>query len=63
MIDTGDGWTGRRTQATRVAFHENGATIVFQNGTLIAEAKGVTPRVLAFLFGDLITEHTQKTSG
>ncbi len=49
-----DGWTGRRTGQTRVAFHENGGTVIFQNGSLVAEAKGITPRVLAFLFGDLI---------
>jgi hypothetical protein len=63
LVDLGDGWLGRGTAETRVAFHEDGATIIYQAGTLIAEAKGVTPRVLAFLFRDMVCEAGESGRG
>lgn len=52
MEDLENGWQGRRTSTTRVAFHEDGSTVVYQDGSLIAQAAGITPAVIAFLFGD-----------
>jgi len=53
LTDLGDGWKGRATATTRVAFHDDGSTVVFQrDGTLMAQAVGLTPAVLAFLFAE-----------
>ncbi len=62
LIDLGNGWQGRGTETTRVAFHEDGSTIVFQGGVLIADATGVTPTVVAFLFRHTITGTENKES-
>jgi hypothetical protein len=54
MQDLGDGWKGRKTAQTRVALHDDGSSVVYQDGALIAQAAGVTTSVLAYLFGDLL---------
>jgi hypothetical protein len=63
MRELGDGWQGRGTSQTRVAFHEDGSTIVWQGGTLIAQASGVTSAVLEFLFGELTKPQPGQESG
>jgi hypothetical protein len=64
MIDLGDGWKGRKTELTRVAFRdEGGATIVYAcqgDHILIAQADNVTPAVLEFLFADTIATLQEK---